>query len=123
MMSNDVNLPRDSFPGLSLGNTCHMISFQASHWPSPSAPPPLFSNNIYKRTPPTPPKKTPNFFWTAHVMCHLSHVTCKKKLFYIFLYKNNKEEEEKYIYYPSEKLDKVVELIGGGSVINGAYPV
>ena len=25
--------------------------------------------------------------------------------------------------YPSEKMDKVVELVGGGSVINGAYPV
>ena len=24
---------------------------------------------------------------------------------------------------PSENLDKVVELVGGGSVINGAYPV
>ena len=24
--------------------------------------------------------------------------------------------------YPSEKKDKVVELVGGGSVINGPYP-
>ena len=25
--------------------------------------------------------------------------------------------------YPLKKLDKVVELVGGGSIINGAYPV
>ena len=37
----------------------------------------------------------------SHVMCHMSHVTCK-----IFFYS-----------------DKVVRLIGGGSVINEAYPV
>ena len=27
------------------------------------------------------------------------------------------------LFYPLKKLDKVVELVGGGSVINGAYPV
>ena len=37
----------------------------------------------------------------SRVTCHMSHVTCH---FFFFL-------------------DKVVELIGGGSVINGAYPV
>ena len=36
----------------------------------------------------------------SHVMCHLSHVMCQIFFFY-----------------------KVVKLIGGGSVINGAYPV
>ena len=41
------------------------------------------------------------------VMCHLSHV--KKKLYiYFFL-------------FLQKKLEKVVELVGGGSVINGAY--
>ena len=28
-----------------------------------------------------------------------------------------------YIYILQKKMDKVVELVGGGSVINGAYPV
>ena len=28
-----------------------------------------------------------------------------------------------YFFYRKKKLDKVVELDGGGSVINGAYPV
>ena len=45
-----------------------------------------------------------------NVMCHLSRVTCQmsKKL---------------HFFYPEKKLDKAVELVGGGSVINGAYPV
>ena len=43
------------------------------------------------------------------VMCHGSCVTCHKH--YLFLLKNI------YIY-----LDKLVELVGVGSVINGAYP-
>ena len=46
------------------------------------------------------------------VTCHLSPVTCQKN---IFIYKKK--------ISPSQKLDKVVELVGGGSVINGAYPV
>ena len=28
-----------------------------------------------------------------------------------------------YFFYVKKKLDKVVELVGGGSVINWAYPV
>ena len=40
------------------------------------------------------------------VMCHMSHVTCKK----IIIKKN---------FF----CDKGVKLVGGGSVINGAYPV
>ena len=39
----------------------------------------------------------------SHVMCHVSRVTCHN-LFFFFS-------------------DKVLKLIGGGSVINGAYPV
>ena len=60
----------------------------------------------------------------SRVTCHLSPVTCnmshvKKNSFYIliifFLY---------FIYFFNvKKLDKVVELVGEGSVINGAYPV
>ena len=38
----------------------------------------------------------------SRVTCHVSHVTCNVSLFFF--------------------LDKVVKLIGGGSVINGAYP-
>ena len=41
---------------------------------------------------------------TCQVTCHMSHVTCHMSFFFFFL-------------------DKVVKLIGGGSVINGAYPV
>ena len=55
----------------------------------------------------------------SRVMCHLSPVTCHlshvKKNIFIYL------KKKKII--PSQKLDKVVELVGGGSVINGAYPV
>ena len=48
-----------------------------------------------------------NIFKTqSHVTCHLSRVTCHM-----------------YFFFPEKKLDKVVELVGGGSVINGAYPV
>ena len=46
---------------------------------------------------------------TSHlspVTCHMSKCSLKKKLFYLL-----------------KKLDKVEELVGGGSVINGAYPV
>ena len=39
----------------------------------------------------------------SHVTCHLSRVTCHMSHFFLFFY-------------------KVLELIGGGSVINGAYP-
>ena len=42
----------------------------------------------------------------SRVTCHLSPVTCN------FFFSNLKK-----------KLDKVVELVGGVSVINGAYPV
>ena len=43
------------------------------------------------------------------VLCQVSRVMChiKKNLFFLSL----------------KKVDKVVELVGGGSVINGAYPV
>ena len=61
----------------------------------------------------------------SHVMCHMSRVTChmshvkcqkKKKKKKIMRKKKKKNILQK-------KLDKVVELVGGGSVINGAYPV
>ena len=44
-------------------------------------------------------------FQVSGVTCHMSGVT----YFFIFI----------FIYF----LDKVVKLVGGGSVINGAYPV
>ena len=40
----------------------------------------------------------------SHVMCHVSHVTSHVSHFWFF-----------FVY-------KEVELVGGGSVINGAYP-
>ena len=62
----------------------------------------------------------------SHVACHVSHVTCHlspvrcplsqchffSSLFFIYFFLN-----------PLKKFDKVVELIGGGSVISGVYPV
>ena len=62
---------------------------------------------------------------TCHVSCvmrHVSPVTCENILSikkYIFFF--NLETNVKF-YCPLKKLDKVVELIGGGSVINGASP-
>ena len=49
----------------------------------------------------------------SRVMCHMSYVTChmSRVMCHRSLKKLNK------------KSDKVVELVGGGSVINGAYPV
>ena len=55
-------------------------------------------------------------------MCHVSCVTChitkyiKKK--YIYIYK----KKCGFIFSFLKKLDKVVELVGGVSVINGATP-
>ena len=43
----------------------------------------------------------------SHAMCHVSHVTCHGQLVPFFL----------LLFY------KVVDLIGGGSVINGAFPI
>ena len=57
---------------------------------------------------------------TCHVspvMCHVSPVTCHlSHVIFLFIFLDKKK-------YPLEKMDKVVELVGGGSVINGAYPV
>ena len=54
----------------------------------------------------------------SRVTSHLSLVTCQKKvvvdnLIFLFI----------YLFSRKTKLDKVVELVGGGSVINGALPV
>ena len=46
-------------------------------------------------------------------MCHVSCVTCH--LSHVKLFFSN-------FFYPLKKLDKVVELVGGGSVISRAYP-
>ena len=48
----------------------------------------------------------------SHVTCHMSHVTCHMLFFFKCL----------VFLYPEQKLDNVVELVGGGSVINRAYP-
>ena len=49
------------------------------------------------------------------VTCHVSPVTCYLFI-YLFFY-------QIIIILSLKKLDKRVELVGGGSVINGAYPV
>ena len=48
----------------------------------------------------------------SHITCHVSPVTCKNKKNYVFI------EEKK----GRTKLDKGVELVGGGSVMNGPTP-
>ena len=45
------------------------------------------------------------------VTCHVSHVMCKTS------HEKRREKKEE------KDLEKVVELVGGGSVIIGAYPV
>jgi hypothetical protein len=49
---------------------------------------------------------------TSHVTCHVSHVTCHV----------TRDTCHMSLIF-SSFLDKVVKLTGGGSVINGAYPV
>ena len=48
----------------------------------------------------------------SDVMCHVSGVTCQVSGVSCF-----------FCFFVVVFLDKVVELVGGGSVINGAYPV
>ena len=61
----------------------------------------------------------------SHIMCHVSPVTCHVSPVTCHMSKNMLHvlNKENIYIYPSEKFDKVVELVGGGSVINGAYPV
>ena len=64
---------------------------------------------------------------TCHVSpvtCHLSPVTChKSKMFFKFFFvlKNKKKIKKNTSF--RNKIYKVVELVGGGSFINGAYPI
>ena len=56
------------------------------------------------------------------VTCHLSFVTCHlPHVYFIFIFIFIIKKI--YIYSEEKKLDVVVELVGGGFVINGAYPV
>ena len=60
--------------------------------------------------------------YVSRVTCHMSPVTCHNVFFLKFFIKKNNI----YIYiifFSLNKLKKVVGLVGGGSVINGAYPV
>ena len=54
-------------------------------------------------------------------MCHVSRVKCQNILFNLFYLKKEKEKRRAKIFL--KKMDKVVELVSRGSVINGAYPV
>ena len=56
------------------------------------------------------------------VRCHMSPFTCQN-LVSIFFQKKKKNLIKKIKKSFFKKLDKEVELVGGGSVINGAYPV
>ena len=61
----------------------------------------------------------------SHVTCHMSHVTCHLSrltfhmIFFILFCSEKKIEKKSHLNI----FDKMVELVGGGSVINGAYPV
>ena len=58
------------------------------------------------------------------VTCHLSPVTCHMSKYFFKTFSERRKKINIYIiFFPLKKLDKVVELVGGGSVINGAYPV
>ena len=65
----------------------------------------------------------------SHTMCYVSCVTSHLSLVpgqticlvKTFSKRRRKKKEKKIIL--QKKLDKVVEQVGGGSVINGAYPV
>ena len=62
----------------------------------------------------------------SHVMYHLSLVTCHLSPVKCQQQKNDFFLLKIYIYFfflSFKKLEKVVELVGGVSVINGAYPV
>ena len=56
----------------------------------------------------------------SHVMCHMSHVTCPvlhvacNMQYFIFYFK---------FFFLIKDMDKVVELVGEESIINGAYPI
>ena len=54
----------------------------------------------------------------SHIMCHMSSVTChvSRVMYhaYIYIY---------LVFIHFSSLDKKVEIVGGGSVINSAYPV
>ena len=59
---------------------------------------------------------------TLCVMCHVSPVTSHLSLVTCHLW-HVKKKRRKVFFLSLKKLDKVVELVGGGSVINGAYPI
>ena len=60
-------------------------------------------------------------FHVSHVMCHLSHVKKKKNV--IEEEKNLKLKITIIFVLTFKKFEKLVELVSGGSVINGAYPI
>ena len=51
------------------------------------------------------------------VTCHLSSVTCHLSFKFFIRF------QFQFFFNPTNTMDKVVELAGGGSVINRAYPV
>ena len=59
-------------------------------------------------------------FWenVSHVTCYVSCVTCH---LYFFFYK--KKKKKKIVFSPLKKLEKVIELVGGGSFIKGPTPL
>ena len=61
----------------------------------------------------------------SHIMCHVSYVTCHVSpvtyhMYFFFLQFNKKKLKK---LHNKKILVKVLELVGRGYVINGAYPV
>ena len=53
----------------------------------------------------------------SRVTCHMSHVMCHMSCFTCHM------SSVTCHFLSQKKLDNVEELVGGGSIINGAYPV
>ena len=61
----------------------------------------------------------------SHVMCHMSHVTCHMShvTYHMSHVTCHLSHVTKILINLKKKEEKVAELVGRGSVINGAYPV
>ena len=111
-------------PGLFYKRLCHSLALSVSH--------PLWKY-LQNTVPPKPCKQT---FWNnvhplTNVTCHMSWVTCHMSwvtcpVSHVTCHMSCVTSHLKYIfqfiYFFSSSFDKVVKIVGGGSVINAAYP-
>ena len=64
----------------------------------------------------------------SYVICHMSYVICHMSLSYVICHMSYVICHMPYVtrhvsHVKPKNIYKVVELVGGGSVINGAYPI